>query len=136
LDDARYLVAIEHGFANWGALKAFTESAMAGPRVAAKPVRLVTREGPEEWQTIGSSRDWDAVIRLLARQPSTSLSAEGQMTDTVLADIVRVETITGLGLGGSKALTDEGVRHLARLPQLKHLDLSGTGITDRGLRVL
>jgi Leucine-rich repeat (LRR) protein len=136
LDDARYLVAIEHGFANWDALRAFTESAMVGPRVAAKPVRLVTREGPEEWQTIASSRDWDAVIRLLAMHPSTSLSAEGQMTDTVLADIARVETITGLGLGGSKALTDEGVRHLARLPQLKHLDLSGTGITDRGLRVL
>jgi hypothetical protein len=136
LDDARQLVAIEHGFANWDALKAFTESPSAGRRVAAKPVRLVTREGPEERQTVASSRDWDAVIRMLTKHPSASLSAEGQMTDTILADVVRVETITGLGLGGSKALTDEGVRHLARLPSLKHLDLSGTAITDRGLQVL
>jgi hypothetical protein len=36
----------------------------------------------------------------------------------------------------SKGLTDDGVRHLARLPQLKHLELSGTAITDRGLEVL
>jgi hypothetical protein len=136
LDDARQLVAIEHGFANWDALKAFTESSSAGGRLAAKPVRLVTREGPDEWQTVASSREWDAVIRMLTKHPSASLSAEGQVTDTILADVARVETVTGLGLGGSKALTDEGVRHLARLSQLKHLDLSGTGITDRGLRVL
>jgi hypothetical protein len=136
LDEARYLVAIEHGFANWDALKAFTESRATGTRVAAKPVRLVTREGPEEWRTVASSREWDTVIRLLATNPSPCLSAEGQMTDAVLADVSRVETITGLGLGGSKALTDEGVRHLARVPALKHLDLSGTAITDRGLEVL
>jgi hypothetical protein len=136
LDDAKHLVAIEHGFANWDALKSFAESPAVGARVAAKPVRLVNREGPDEWRPIASSREWDAVVRLLAVHPSACLSAEGQMTDDVLADISAVETITGLGFGGSKALTDEGVRHLARLPALKHLDLSGTAITDRGLAVL
>lgn len=136
LDDARYLVAIEHGFANWDSLKAFTESAMAGPRVAAKPVRLVNPDAPETSRTIASSREWDAIIRLLAMHPSAWLNAEGQMTDAVLADVSRVETIAALDLGGSKELTDEGVRHLARLPRLKHLDLSATAITDRGLEVL
>ena len=136
LDDARYLVAIEHGFPSWEALKAFTEAPMNRARVAAKPVRLVNRDAPEEWQTLTSSRDWEAIIRLLAMHPSAGLSAEGQMTDAVLADISRVETITALDLSGSKGLTDEGVRHLARLPQLKHLDLGGTAITDRGLEVL
>jgi Leucine-rich repeat (LRR) protein len=135
LDDARYLVAIEHGFASWDALRAFTESAAAGTRAAAKPVRLVSHEGTED-QPIASSRDWDTVIRLLVTHPSAHLRAEGQMTDAVLDDVSRVETITGLGLDGSKALTDEGLRHLARLPALKHLDLSGTAITDRGLQVL
>jgi hypothetical protein len=33
-------------------------------------------------------------------------------------------------------VTDDGVRHLARLPALQHLDLSGTSITDAGLQVL
>jgi hypothetical protein len=136
LDDARYLVAIEHGFANWDALKAFAESGMAGPRVAAKPVRLVNREAPEASRPIASSREWDAIIRLLAMHPSACLNAMGQMTDAVLADVSRVETITALDLGGSKELTDEGVRHLARLPALQHLDLSATAITDRGLQVL
>ena len=135
LDDARYLIAIEHGFANWDALEALTHSGTVGPRVAAKPVCLVNPGAPEAARTIASSREWDAIIRLLATNPSARLHAQGQMTDTVLADISRIEAITALELGGSKALTDEGVRHLARLPALKHLDLSGTAITDRGLRV-
>jgi hypothetical protein len=116
LDDAKHLVATEHGFANWDALKSFTESPAAGARVAAKPVRLVHRDGPDEWRSIASTREWDAIVRLLALHPSAVLSAEGQMTDEVLADVSAVDTITGLNLGGSKALTDEGVRHLARLP--------------------
>jgi hypothetical protein len=33
-------------------------------------------------------------------------------------------------------VTDAGVRHLSRLSRLRHLDLSGTGITDHGLDVL
>jgi hypothetical protein len=136
LDDARYLVAIEHGFASWQALKVFTESASAGFRVAAKPVRLVNPDAPEASRTIASSREWDAVIRLLAMHPSARLDAEGQMTDAVLADVSRIETVTALDLGGSRAVTDEGVRQLARLPALKHLGLSGTAVTDRGLEVL
>jgi len=97
---------------------------------------LVHRDGPDEWRSIASTREWDAAVRLLVLHPSAVLSAEGQMTDEVLADVSAVDTVTGLNLGGSKALTDEGVRHLARLPALKHLDVSGTAITDRGLAVL
>ena len=136
LDDARYLVAIEHGFSDWDSLKTFTAAAMGRSRVAAKPVRLVQPDGGEEPQTIGSTREWDEIIRLLALHPSAALRAEGQMTDDVLADIVNVESVTALDLGGSKALTDDGLRHLARLPRLKHLDVSDTAITDRGLEVL
>lgn len=136
LDDARHLVAGEHGFANWGELLAFTGSGKPGPRMAAKPVRLVVCEESENWLPIASSRDWDEIIRLLAAHPSAGLSAEGQMTDAMLADVSRVETITALGLSGSKGVTDEGMRHLARLPALKDLDLSGTSVTDTGLQVL
>jgi hypothetical protein len=73
---------------------------------------------------------------MLALHPSARLDAGGQMTDAVLADVSRVENVAALDLGGSKALTDEGVRHLARMPALTHLDLSGTATTDRGLQVL
>jgi hypothetical protein len=136
LDEARHLIAIEHGFASWPALKTFAESATAGPRLAAKPVRLVAEEGGEASRAIAASRDWDTVVALPAMHPAARLDAAGQMTDAVLADVSRVETVTALDLGGSRALTDEGVRHLARLPGLKHLDLSGTAVTDRGLEVL
>jgi hypothetical protein len=142
LDDARYLVAIEHGFASWDALRSLTESRAAPSRPAAKPVRLSARhrqpdaDVPGSPQTIASSRDWDAVIRLLAIHPTACLEAGGQMTDDVLADVARVESVTALDLGGSQALTDDGLQQLARLPRLTHLDVSGTAITDRGLAVL
>jgi hypothetical protein len=71
-DDARCLVAIEHGFTSWDALRSFTESPAAPSRRAAKPAGL-SRLHPqpdadvrESARTIASSRDWDAVIRLLA----------------------------------------------------------------------
>jgi hypothetical protein len=136
LADARDLVAIEHGFESWDALKAFTESGRAGPHLAAKPVRLVSPEAPEDSSPIASTRDWDEIIRLLALHSSARLNAEGQMTDAVLERVSRVAGVTTLDLGGSQALTDEGVRHLARLTGLTHLDLSGTAITDRALQVL
>ena len=47
-----------------------------------------------------------------------------------------IETITDLDLSGSQAVTDDGLRHLVRLPRLRRLDLTGTAITDRGLAVL
>lgn len=128
LDDAWYLVAIEHGFSNWNELKTFAESATKPSRMAAKPVRI---EKPD-----ATSRDWNEIIRLLRMHPSVVLHAEGQMTDAVLADVASVENITALDLGGSQTLTDDGLRHLARLPRLTHLDVSNTAITDRGLEVL
>ena len=136
LDDARYLVAIEYGFESWDALKTFTESAKTQSLVAAKPVLLVAEHELDDSETIASSRDWNAIVGLLAEHPDAWLNAEGQMTDEVLDIVSRAEGITALGLGGSQAVSDNGLRHLRRLPRLKHLDLRGTAITDRGLDVL
>jgi Leucine Rich repeat len=136
LDDARQLVALEHGFDSWDALKQYVATMPVRSAVAAKPVRVISGDAVAGERIIASSREWSAIIRLLAQSGSNGLDAEGQMTDSVLDDVTRVEHITALKLGGSKALTDEGVHHLARLPRLQHLDLSGTAITDRGLAVL
>lgn len=137
LDDARYLVAIEHGFASWTELEEYAVAAVP-ERTAAKPVRVVRPPATEAEasQIVASSRNWAHLIELLAGQPGARLETEGQMTDSVLADVARVETISALDLGVSKELTDEGVRHLAGLSSLKHLDLSWTGITDHALSVL
>ena len=58
------------------------------------------------------------------------------MTDAVLADVAAIESIAELDLSASHGVTDEGLRHLAKLPRLRVLNLSKTSITDRGLRVL
>jgi hypothetical protein len=139
LDDARHLIAREHGFSNWKDLTAFSQASSNKPRLAAKPVRLADPDSPERSRIVASSRDWDEIIHLLAMHPSTVLQAEGQMTDELLADIAKMpnaDQVTAIDLNGSKRLTDDGILHLARFPRLEDLDLSGTALTDRGLAVL
>ena len=61
------------------------------------------------------------------------------MTDSVLSRVAELEHVTSLNLGGSRQLTDDGLLQLARMPQLRQLDLSeypGGNLTDRGLEVL
>ncbi len=126
LEDARHLVATEYGFTDWGDLTRYV-SAVPGDKVlTAKPVRAndtVTRE-------------WSAAMELLANGDDGRLDAHGQMTDALLRDVVRCPGITTLNLAGSRGVTDDGLAQVARLPNLRHLDLSGTSITDRGLAVL
>ena len=55
----------------------------------------------------------------------SGLNADGQMTDAALERISRLDHVTSHKLGGSTQLTDEGPQHLARMPLLQDLDLSG-----------
>ena len=136
LDDARYLVAVEHGFKDWEALKAFVAGIPGGSMLTAKPVRIRSLDADHRSAAIGYTRDWQQVLRLLARTSSAALDAEGQMTDAMLQEAAAFERIVSLNLSGSRAVTDDGIRHLVQLPHLRHLDLSGTAVTDRGLAVL
>jgi hypothetical protein len=137
LDDARHLIAREHGFANWRELEAFTKSRKPDRHVTAKPLRLVIRKGPDDWEPLAGSRQWEEILELLGQYPTAGLSGEGQMTDDLLEDLShRAQTLTGLGLSGCRQVSDAGVRHLARMTSLQHLDLTGTGISDAGLQVL
>jgi hypothetical protein len=137
LDDARHLIALEHGFANWRELEAFTKSLRPERRVTAKRLRLVVRKGPDHWEPIAGSREWEEILELLTQHPTAGLSGEGQMTDELLEDLChRTQTLTALGLSGCRQVTDAGVRHLASVPSLQHLDLTGTSVTDAGLQVL
>ena len=66
LDDARHLVAREHGFSNWQDLTGFSRASAGKARLAAKPVRARrTASATERRATVASSRDWDEIIRLL-----------------------------------------------------------------------
>ena len=136
LDEARHLIAVEHGFENWDALRAFVSAMPGRTPVTAKPLRVRSFDTPTGSRPVASTRDWHTVLRCLGRTSSPALDAEGQMTDAMLLEVADVEGVTALNLSGSKAVTDEGLRHLARLPNLKHLDLDGTSVTDRGLTLL
>lgn len=136
LDDARFLVAREHGFANWKALLQDVATRPAEGGVLVKPMSVFATLTPKEDDARFSAREWNAVMAALSNKEATGLEAHGQMTDALLAEITSFPHLTMLRCGGSAGVTDEGIRHLARMPNLRHLDLSGTAITDRELSVL
>src|SRR5262249_22558860 len=104
--------------------------------VTAKPVRLLTVESVDDEPPAWQSRDWSAVLARLSESDAVGIDAHGQMTDAMIDDLSKVEHLETLRLGGSRGVTDVGVSHLARLPGLRHIDLSGTGVTDKGLEVV
>jgi len=149
LAEARFLVARAQGFESWDALAAFAASVPPGKAtLAAKAVTLyATAASPsdsdsdsdsdsESMSVAARSRDWDEVIVVMRERRLPGLHASGQMTDALLERISRLDHITALDLQGSKGVSDDGLRHLARLPRLTHLNLAGCDITDRGLDVL
>jgi len=134
-DEARSVLAQDAGFSSWAALLEATHTgapalpafAIDGPENRISPRRQL------------SEREWDRLIAVMKERRITGLDAGGLMTDDVLARIAQLDQVTSLSLGGSRQLTDEGLLHLARMPQLQRLDLSeypGGRLTDRGLEVL
>ena len=86
-----------------------------------------------------SDSEWEAVAEVMVEKRFSGLDARGQMTDAALDRISKLDHVTRLNLGGSKKLTDSGLKHLARMSRLEDLDLSdypGGQLTDRGLEVL
>ena len=136
LAEAQRLVARAQGFESWESLAAFAASVPPGKTVAAKSVAVYSAGDSESAQVALRSRDWDEVFAVMREQRLPGLHASGQMTDDLLERFSRLDHLTALDLEGSKGLGDDGVRHLARLPRLRHLNLMGCGITDRGLEVL
>jgi hypothetical protein len=137
LAEAQFLVARAQGFESWESLAAFAASVPPGKTtIAAKAVTLYSTADSESKEVATRSRDWDEVIAVMHERRLPGLHASGQMTDALLERVSRLEHLTVLDLEGSKDLTDDGVRHLARLPRLQHLNVMGCGITDRGLEVL
>lgn len=135
IEDARYLIAIEHQFESWDDLQAFVEQLPAGYAITASPVGVASSRNDDATPLI-SSREWGRVLEILREHPDAVLHANGQMTDEMLAQVAQIPHITSLRLDNCKQLTDDGVRHLASLPNLRELDLSSTRVTDDGLRVL
>jgi hypothetical protein len=84
-----------------------------------------------------NEKDWGRIFSVMKEHEIAKLSAGG-IGDAAMKRLVRLDHVTHLEIAGSKALTDEGVLHLAGMPQLRELDWGGwtSPITDRGLEAL
>jgi hypothetical protein len=138
------MVAHLYGFEHWTAFAASFHEPPADSRSSPfflsnrppfysinwKENRLIVR-GPQ------SDDDWDTVIAVIKEHGITKLNASG-MTGAALQRLHNLDHLTELDISGSTELTDEGVLHLARMPQLQVLLLGGwtSPISDRGLGVL
>lgn len=134
-DDARYLIAREHGFESWDALVQDLANPVAEDALV-KRMSVFSTRAPKEDDPRFDSRYWSEIIGALSDSNATGIEAHGQMTDELLEQVSANSHLTMLRCGGSAGVTDDGLRFLARMPNLTHLDLSGTAITDRGLAVL
>jgi hypothetical protein len=136
LEEAQVVIAQDAGFGSWAALM---EAVGTGAAPQGSPYMIDSKEnriGPTRRMT---DAEWDELIATARERRIAAVAANGLMTDAVLARIAALDHVSSLSLGGSRELTDEGLTHLARMPQLEHLELNeypGGKLTDRGLEVL
>ena len=120
IDDARFLVARDHGFSSWAALTEYVASlSERSGAIAATPVTPFFPDESDDVRHRRSTRDWGAAIALMRDEHVPAIDAHGQMTDAMLSRVADLDHVTTLRLGGSKQLTDAGLRHLERMPQLR-----------------
>lgn len=131
--EAREMVARESGFGNWGD---FLQAAADGQSAPGAAYQIDRKENAIAPRRMLAAAGWDALLGAMREQRISSFRANGQASDGLLARIAELEHVTRLDLEGSRQLTDDGLAALARMPQLRELDLSGCTITDRGLAVL
>ena len=144
LADARKLVADSYGFESWAKFAASVRDAPGAPRSApvfmspAPPFYKIDWKDGKLWvQGPQSEKDWDTIFGVMKEHRIARLSA-GAMSDAAMKRLPELDHVTHLNVGGSKILTDEGARQLARMPQLRDLELGGwtSPITDRGFEAL
>jgi hypothetical protein len=136
IEEARIIIAQDAGFGSWEKLM---EALATGAPPQGPAYALDTKDNRIGPRRRMSAADWDEMIGVMREKRIPALDANGLMTDEALARIAALDFVTSLNLGGSRELTDDGLLHLARMPQLERLDLSeypGGKLTDRGLEVL
>lgn len=134
LDDAQFLVARSAGFKTWDELA--TELSNGESKSAQPPYAVDKRANRVRPRRLLFDRDWETVLRVIGETGISGLDAEGQMTDEILDRVANLPGVTHLNLEGSRQLTGAGIRHLARMKQLRFLKLTGCPIADDDLKVL
>ena len=138
VQQARWLVARAQGFATWEELAAHTDAIPPGTPTLPKPVGayVAGEREPLESPATCITRTWDDLLDVMEERGLTALHGSGQVTDEVLERLSRLEQVEELDLGNSRAITGAGLRHLARLPRLRSLLLSGTAVDDDAMAAI
>jgi hypothetical protein len=140
LTDIQHMLAHDYGFDSWAALT----DALAQPADSAPDPRLGLSSAPPFYRLDAARNtieihppvtdaDWDAIFALMRDRGVTGIETAA-ITDSAMARLSRLEFVTTLNLRGP-ALSDDGLLHLARMPQLEEVSLGGA-LTDRGMAVL
>jgi hypothetical protein len=144
LADVRLMIARQYGFETWSGLAeglaqppGDARSSRLGFSSAPPFYRIDARNSTIEPRPPLSDADWDTVFGVMKEMGLTGIRA-ACMTDAALERLAGLECVTRINMDGAHHFSDEGLRHLARMPQLQELDLSGyhSPLTDRGLEVL
>jgi len=136
IEEAQVIIAQDAGFGSWEKLM---NALAAGAPPQGAPYALDTKDNRIGPCRRMSAADWDELIGVMKERRIPALNANGLMTDEAMARIAGLDFVTSLSLGGSRELTDDGLLHLARMPQLERLDLNeypSGKLTGRGLEVL
>jgi hypothetical protein len=133
IPEAQELISRTSGFPNWAAL---LEAVAAGISAPGEPYAYNAKESRIEPRRNLMHDDWDQIIAAMKAHKIPTLYANGRMTDEALQRVAELDFVTNLNLEGSRALSDDGLQQLARMPQLQDINVSGTPVTDGGLKVL
>jgi len=139
LAEVRRLVARKLGSDTWEELVASItgQARGSGPGEGdASFYRIDEREDRIEIRRPLSDAEWDVVAAVI-RERGISRVDPGMISDSGVERLAAVDTITRIALNNS-AIGDDGLRHLARMPQLEELELGGwrSPITDRGMEAI
>jgi hypothetical protein len=140
LADTRLAIARHFGFDSWANLVlSLTQQPGSAAGTAADPpyYRIDAEHGFIEPRPPLTDRDWDAIFDLMEHRRITGIATPA-MTDRALERLSRLDFVTRIRMDGARRVSDEGLQHLARMPQLVELELGGWHCphTDRGLEVL
>jgi hypothetical protein len=142
LDDAKLFVAKFFGFTAWADLEsavtrpASTRRAVHGVSTTPPFYRIHWKDNCIEPRPPLSAEGWEQIFEVMREKRITGLRPGWLMTDEVLERVAELDLVTSLDLSDSGRVTDEGLRHLAKMPRLEALNLTGCDITDQGLAVM
>jgi len=132
LPEAQEFIARTAGFSNWSAL---LKAAADGAPAPGEPYSFDRQQSRISVRRIPSLRDWDRIIGVMKERRIVALEAE-MMTDEALKRIAELEFVTSLSLGGSHAMSDDGMQYLAHMPQLgPNITLEGTKVFSAQVQV-